>query len=716
MNNKIKLSVAAIAAAFAAPVAFADTPTAVAPVVVTATRVEQSSFDVPGAIDVIGSKQISDGQPGVNLSETLWRAPGTVVLNRQNYAQDLQVSMRGFGARSAFGTRSIRIMQDGIPLTMPDGQGQTGSFDLANAQRIEVLRGPFSAAYGNQSGGVIQLFTADGPKEPTVEARAFGGAYGTWDTGLKAGGQSGNVNYTADANHFHTDGYRDHSSATRDSSNAKVKFSLANDATLTLMANWLKQSGTQDAMGLKKSDFLVNPRQAIPDAFNFNTRKDIDFTQGGAVYEQALGAGDALRLSAYTGVRKVTQYQNTCINNPTPLPKVPTCQNTIDNKGNIVSPGGVVAYDRDFGGVGGSWTRNRDTWRITAGMDYEAMHDDRKGYNNFTGTFTAGKFVNTTPGVMGALRRDEDDKVNSLNTYVEGEWKFAPTWAVTGGLRNTRVSFSSADHYVVGDGADGSGSLYFQNTSPMVGLLWKPTAAVNFFANVGRGFETPTFTEMSYKPDNSAGLNFALKPSRSRSMEAGMKAFVTADSKLEATLFDVETADEIVVFANSGGRTSYQNAGRTGRQGVELSWDADLGHGFGAFAAYTRMKAIYRDAFGTALAGNTIAGMPTTMLHGEVSWKYAPAGFSTALEFHHVGQMFVNDANDEAADGYDVASLRAGFDQQQGKWKLKEFVRCDNLTDRQYAGSVIVNQAQKQYYEPAPGRNWTVGASASYRF
>ena len=256
----------------------------------------------------------------------------------------------------------------------------------------------------------------------------------------------------------------------------------------------------------------------------------------------------------------------------------------------------------------------------------------------------------------------------------------------------------------------------------MVGLLWKATPAVNFFANVGRGFETPTFTEMSYKPDNTPGLNFALKPSKSRNMEAGVKAFVSPESKLEATLFDVETFDEIVVASSSGGRTSYMNAGRTGRTGLELSFDSDLGHGFGLFAAYTRMKAIYRDAFPTTtagvnvLAGNTIAGMPTTMLHGEVSWKHVPSGFSTALEFHHVGQMFANDINSEAADGYDIASLRLGLAQQDGKWKLKEFVRCDNLTDRKYAGSVIVNQAASQFYEAAPGRNWTVGANASYRF
>ncbi|MDD5295990.1 MAG: TonB-dependent receptor [Rhodocyclaceae bacterium] len=691
----LKLS-AAIAAAIATPQAFADATSAVglAPLVVTATRVEQSSFDVPGAIDVISAGQIRDGQLGVNLSESLWRAPGTVVLNRQNYAQDLQVSMRGFGARSAFGTRSIRLMQDGIPLTMPDGQGQTATFDLANAQRIEVLRGPFAAGYGNQSGGVIQVFTADGPKEPSVSADVSAGSFGTRNLSLKAGGQAGNVNYTADSSEFHTDGYRVHGAATRDSANAKLKLALADGSTLTLLGNWLRQAGTQDPQGLTQAQFDLDPRQVSSNTLLYNTRKDIAFLQGGAVLDQRLAGGDALRFSAYAGKRQVTQFQS--------IPASAQLART--------SPGGVVAFDRDYAGAGARWNRVREDWKLSAGLDYESMQEARKGYNNTLGA---------AYGVIGALRRDEGNRVNSVNSWVEGEWRFSPAWSATGGVRNTRVSFSSADHYLL-DGVDGTGGVSFQNTSPVLGILWRASPALNFFANFGRGFETPTFTEMSYQPNNAPGLNFGLKPSTSRSAEAGMKAFPGANSRLEATLFDVETSDEIVVLSAGGGRTYYTNAGRTGRQGVEVSWDAELGHGFGAFAAYTRMKAVYRDGFGqapnVALAGNTIAGTPTTLLRGELSWKHAPTGFTSALELHHVGQIFANDTNTAAAGGYDVASLRLGLAQQAGHWSTKEFLRCDNLTDRKYVGSVIVNDSNAQYFEPAPGRNWSLGASASYRF
>src|SRR5204863_1963465 len=134
-----------------------------------ATRAPQSALEVPASIDRIYGDEIREDRGQVNLSESLGRVPGIVVQNRQNYAQDLQIQSRGFGARSTFGVRGIRLVADGIPATMPDGQGQASTFALGSAERIEVLRGPFSALYGNASGGVIAVDTQDPPKQPTLE-------------------------------------------------------------------------------------------------------------------------------------------------------------------------------------------------------------------------------------------------------------------------------------------------------------------------------------------------------------------------------------------------------------------------------------------------------------------------------------------------------------------------------------------------------------------
>src|SRR5687768_3498647 len=233
-------------------------------VVVTATRAPQPSLQVPASVDRIPGEEIREGRSQVNLSESLGRVPGIVVQSRQNYAQDLQISSRGFGARSTFGVRGIRLIADGIPATMPDGQGQAATFSLGSAERIEVLRGPFSALYGNASGGVIAIETRDAPQTPTGEAALSAGSYGTWRAALGGGGQWGPLNAIADLSRFGTDGYRDHSAATRDHLNAKLRYRLSADTALTVVANSLRQPDTQDPLGLSRADFEANPRQVHP--------------------------------------------------------------------------------------------------------------------------------------------------------------------------------------------------------------------------------------------------------------------------------------------------------------------------------------------------------------------------------------------------------------------------------------------------------------------
>ena len=281
---------------------------AAAEVVTSATRTERDSFDLPVAIDSVDQSAIREDQPQVNLSESLNRVPGIAILNRQNYAQDLQISSRGFGARSTFGVRGIRLIADGIPATLPDGQAQAATFNLGSAERIEVMRGPFSSLYGNAAGGVIQLFTADGPPEPTVSGSLFGGSYGMYKGDLQFGGQDGPFNYIVDASRFHTDGYRDHSTATRDQSNAKFKMPLQS-GVLTMLVNTLDQPETQDPLGLSRAQVIANPRQADASATTFNTRKSVRQNQLGLVYDVNLGSADKLQVKTYLGDRQVTQYQ-----------------------------------------------------------------------------------------------------------------------------------------------------------------------------------------------------------------------------------------------------------------------------------------------------------------------------------------------------------------------------------------------------------------------
>lgn len=697
-NHKNRLALAAALAHTFPAAALAQEPaTTVDTVVVTGSRVEHNTFDLPAAVDVVGAERIGADQAKVNASEALAAVPGVTVLNRQNYAQDLQISSRGFGARSAFGVRGMRLVADGIPASMPDGQGQAATFNLDRASRIEVMRGPMSAVYGNHAGGVIQMFTPDGKGAPTVEAGVAAGGYGTWKADLSSQGEAGALGYVVDASRFSSDGYRDHSGVTRDQAMAKLTFRPDGESRLAFIANDFRQMDTEDPLGLSWEQARSDPRSVDPVALVFNTRKSIEHTQGGVTYERRFGE-DSLDVSAYTGRRAVVQYQS--------IPRLV--------QGNPRHSGGVIDFDRDFAGFGARWTMRRTLaggkLTATAGIDHETSEDARRGYENFSGT---------TLGVKGRLRRNETDTVTSTDPYVQTEWQ-GDRWGFTAGVRHSKVSFEVDDKYVAAGNGDDSGTVSYRRTTPVVAVLFKAAPTVNLYASAARGFETPTLNELFYSGPGGS-FSFDLKPATSTHLEMGAKAFLGDDTRLDVAVFDVRTRDELVVASSSGGRTSFRNASKTTRQGVELALDSRWQNGFTSRFAYTGLRAVYDDAFtasgGRVAAGNRLPGVPRSSLFGEVAWRHAASGFHTALEVVGRDKVYVEDTNTrKAAPGFAIANLRLGLEREKGPWKLKGFVRVDNVFDKQYIGSVVVGDTNGRYYEPAPGRNWLLGASARYAF
>jgi iron complex outermembrane receptor protein len=652
-------------------------------VVVSATRVEHPSLEVPAAIDRLYPEDIREGKAQVNLSESLARVPGITVQNRQNYAQDLQISSRGFGARATFGVRGIRLIADGIPATMPDGQGQAATFALGSASRIEVLRGPFSSLYGNAAGGVITVLTEDGPERPTLDASFSAGSYDAWRAGLKFGTQAGRLNLLVDASRFDAEGYRAHSAVTRDHVNAKLRFEAAPGNTLTLVANNLRQPDTQDPLGLTRAQFEADPRQAVAAAFTFNTRKTVRQDQLGATYNHALGEGARLQATLYGGERFVEQFL------------------AFSGAAPVTSSGGVVQLDRGYGGAALRWFGAPGVLRLAAGMEYERMAERRKG------------FVNAS-GVAGALRRDEDDVVDSTDFFAQAEWRFAQAWSAHGGLRTSRVRFRSSDYFIVPGNPDDSGRVSYSASTPVAGLVWRVAPRTSLYANYGRGFETPTFAELAHRNVGS-GLNFALQPARSRHLEAGAKTIVPGLARASLALFDVEVRNEIVVDTAAGGRTTFKNAGGTERRGLELSAETLLAGPFDAALAWTVLEAKFRDAFSagaTAVpAGNSLPGVPRAQLYGHL--RYRQGGFFAQAELQRRARVPVSDANSEFAPAYSVVNLVAGLTQQGEGWRVQEFVRLDNVNNRNYAGSVIVNEANGRFYEPSPRRNIMIGVQAT---
>ncbi|MDP9084388.1 MAG: TonB-dependent receptor [Pseudomonadota bacterium] len=696
--------------------AWAEDSRELSSVVVTATRIAEPSFDLPVSIDSVNRRAIEAGQLQLNLSESLIAVPGVSVQSRQNYAQDLQLSMRGFGARSSFGVRGLRLYSDGIPGTMPDGQGQFSQFDLGSAGRIEVLRGPFSALYGNSSGGVIAVFTEDAKPGTMIGATAEYGSFDTQRYALKTEGADDTINYVVDAAHFQSNGYRFHSGAERNNFNAKTRMQLSDAAKLTFVANMVQTPSVQDPLGLTRAQYAADPRQAGTGAVQFNTRKSLQQEQVGVIFEGKLSAHDDLSAMFYTGHRATTQFQA--------IP-VATQQNAP------LYPGGVIDLDRAFWGIDAHLTDAREiagtALRAVGGLNYDDLAEARKGYLNFVGAVT---------GVEGAIRRDQANHVYDFDQYLQAQWDPAARWRVIAGVRNNLVEVTSHGHIPILDGA--VSSVRYSAVNPVGGVSLRASSAVNFYGAYGKGFETPTLNDLAYRSVDGSlpGLNLGLKPARSDNYEAGVKA---AAEHLRANLaaFYIKTRNELSVLQNSAGRTVQQNIGTTNRRGLELGVDADWRGGFSARLAYTYIRAVVGEAYATCVAapcnplanpagprpanyktvnaGNYLPAVPMNTLYAGLTWSYAPMDFSATLEALGRARIYVDDRNSDATAGYWVANVRAGFVQETGHWRFSEFARLDNLANRAYVGSVIVNETNSRFFEPAPGRTAYIMFNAALR-
>ncbi|MBF0211948.1 MAG: TonB-dependent receptor [Magnetococcales bacterium] len=679
-------------------------------VVVTGSRVEHDSFDLPASVDGVDLSRIRADHPRVNLSEALAAVPGVTVLNRQNHAQDLQISSRGFGARSAFGVRGVRLISDGIPATMPDGQGQVATFNLDQAERIEVLRGPMSSIYGNHAGGVIQLFTRDGKGAPRVDGGLFVGSDDTWKVDGNASGESRGLGYVLDASRLVGDGYRDHSAVERNQQFIKLTHAPDLSSRLTLLGNGFSQQA-EDPLGVTWNRYSQNPRGVEPAAELYNTRKSIDHVQGGFRYERRFDAQSVV-VSGYSGQRSVKQFQSI----PWTLQQI--AADAPESDPVRKHPGGVIAFDREFAGFLGNWSSRLPLFdgqlTTTVGLDYEYALDDRRGYANFSGT---------TLGVQGALRRQEEDRMVSVDPYAQLEW-LGEQWGVSAGLRYSHVTFSVDDHYVTTGNGDDGGRVRYANLTPMAAVLYRWSPTFNLYVSAAKGFETPTLGELFYSGSDGS-FSYTLEPAESIHLETGFKWWLGDHSRVNVALFQIRTERELVVDASAGGRTSYRNAGLTVRRGVEAAVTSQWGHGLATHLAMTQLEARYAEPFTARIlgiptvveVGSRLPGVPERMVFGEVSWRHDPSAFHVALEGIARGKIEVEDSNrQQPAEAYAIANLRLGWEQAMGGWNWSEFVRVDNLADRRYIGSVVVGDGNGRFYEPAPGRGWSLGMQTGYAF
>lgn len=681
---------------------------------VEATRTDTTYMETPASIFRVDMPQ-NDQSAQVNLTEVVKGIPSVQLRNRENYAQDLQLSMRGFGARSTFGVRGIRLYTDGIPATMPDGQGQTSNIDLSSLSHLEVLTGPFSSLYGNSSGGAILATTREGQGKDSIELSYAGGSHNKNRAGLVLQGGAKNQNepsYIISSSYFDTDGYRDHSSAEKVLNNAKLTWNLDDGSKINWITNYVKIHA-DDPQGLNRAQWQQNPRQ-VNDAKNtYNVRKDIEQTQTGVTWSKPINDQHELYAMAYFGNRQVTQYQS-----------IPRGTITLDDKGNPVysgqrnpnHAGGVIDFERNYYGADFRWTGKEllPNTTFSAGLAVDSMDEDRKGYENFN-------LVNGSPsyGVKGTLRRNEDNTLWNVDPYLQASWQFLPTWRLDTGVRYSNVHYKSKDHYL-SNGND-SDKTDYNKVLPSAALSWQIALELLAYVSYAKGFETPTFTEMAYQADpKKSGFNFDLKPSTSDNYEVGLKS-QNPFGDFTLAVFQSKTQDDIVSAGTSDGRSTFRNADKTTRQGAEFAWNKKLWKDLEMNASYGYLDAKFDaaiPAIGAVKAvekGNAIPGVAKNQAFMSLAWK-PEQGFYAGIDAQYLDKVYVDDINSDAAPSYTVASVYTGYAWKYADWGINGFARIDNLFDKNYAGSVIVNDSNSRFFEPADGRNWSAGIKVSKQF
>lgn len=653
------------------------------PVVVTATRSETPLTNVPAAVSIVDQSDIQLGQPTLGLNESLDRVPGVFAQSSFNYAQNQRISIRGFGTRSAFGVREIKVLVDGIPETSPDGQTQLDNIDLGATRRIEVLRGPASSLYGNASGGVINIITEDGPPTPFLETRLMGGSFGLQKYRAKTGGQVGNLSFLFNTSYFSLSGYRDHSRVQNVLFTGKLRYTIRPESDLTMLLSFLDSPLIEDPGALTRAQVEQNPRQAR----DLNTQLDAGerITQGrmGLVYRNEFLPDHELTVTQYSLFR---QFDNK-------LPILP-------NLG-----AGIVKFDRF--GIGGGVKYRYDTRiagfhnRLILGVDTEYQLDNRRRFDN-------------NDGQRGARRLHQDEDVRSVGPFLHNEFFVLDNLLISAGLRYDNVRFTVDDRFL-SDGDD-SGERTFDQVSPMGGILYSPLPALALYGNVSTAFQVPTTTELA-NPDEGGGFNPDLGPQKAVNYEIGARGTLWRRLGYDVALFWIVIDDELIQFEGPSGRAFFRNAGRSERKGTELHFNLPITERLQWTLSYTYLDATF-DRYITPAGrfdGNDEPGIPPHQLFTELFYAH-PSGLYGAFTILFVDDFFVDDANTEKNDAYTVLNLRTGYEWHIGRGRVSPFIGLNNLTDEKYNGIVRLNALGGRFFEPAPRFNIYGGVQMAYEF
>jgi iron complex outermembrane recepter protein len=653
-------------------------------VTVTAPRLETPLTDLPAAVDVVDEGDATQARQGLQLDEALNRVPGVFAQNRYNFAQDIRLSIRGFGSRAPFGIRGLYIVQDGIPETTPDGQSQVDALDLLNVSRIEVLRGLNAALYGNATGGVVSIKTRDGRDPRGHGAGMLLGSYAFRRLEAVSEREGGHGSYSLTFHDLDYGGYREQARAEKQLLRLHAVNALeAGDLSLHL--RYLDAPLTEDPGALTRTELEADRRAAAPLARTLDSRQAAEQLTLGAQWRQSVGDG-LLRLGAFSTRRDFAQQ----------LPFFGSSQ---------------VAYERDFHGLSAGYEADFGPTRTLFGLDLQRQRDDRT--RNCVNAVLEPSCSPPDEPVTGPLALDQREQARNLGIFVHTDTLLGSDWHLAAGLRHDRIRFEIDDRLQAG-GEDLSGSREFDETSGSLGLIWNLRSGYRAFLNASTGFETPTFTEFA-NPAGSGGFNPELEPQYAQALEAGLRGEIGILT-YDVTVHRTEVRDELVPYQlEEGGRDFYRNAGRTTRKGLEIGLDVAPVPRWNLRAAFTLNNFRYREysVGGEDFAGNRLPGLPEQQLFLEASWRDGPA--FAALDALYASSRYADDANRVKIDAQTTVNARIGRHWDHGRLRAEAFLAVNNLFDADAIDNIRINARFGRYFESAPDRNFLLGLRLYHR-
>lgn len=629
-------------------------------------RRPETLMTTPHAVSVVSRDEFLKAREGLDISESLDLVPGTLAQSSRNFAQDTRVSIRGYGSRSTFGIRGIRVLVDGVPNTLPDGQSEVDSIDLGLMERVEVVRGPVSSLYGGGSGGILSFFTPKPTIEPTFSFRTTHGTNHLSRYQALATGTAAETGYVFGLVRSRFGGYRDHSRGKQTVSLGKLEHRFGTETDVQLTWNGLWSPDGQDPGGLNRDESRDHRTRAAPRNILFDAGEKLDQQKFALNMTHALGASRQVKLMGY--------HLNRDFSNQLPF-----------------EDGGQVKFDRNAGGGALVYSDVFQRVRWFTGLDVDYQRDPRRRYENLDGQ-------------RGALTLKQTETVWAAGPFAEARYDFDWGLGVVAGARYDWVDFDANDRFK----SDGNQSddIRFRHFSPRVGVSYAPRPETFLFANYSTGFEVPTTIELR-PPGAIGGFDSDREPQKSVGVEVGAKGVLFDRFFYDLALFQIHIRDTIIPFEDEFGESFFRNAAKSRRRGVEAALSGELAPGLSFRGGYTYTDYEYRD-YDTDLGGVPVSyddnDEPNNARHvfgGELRIDN-PSGLFCILSLRYTSKLYTDDANSAQTGAATQTDARFGYNWDREGTLIRPFIGVRNLTGREYSGTIRPNAGFGRYYEPAP--------------